>query len=39
MIVTPRVLQYVQEYFGCNDGTTGALLEDQGDNGSRGSHW
>jgi len=39
MIVTPKVLRYVQEYFGCNDGVTGAVLEDQGGSGSRNSHW
>ena len=27
MIITPNVLEYVQKFFNCNDGKTGALLE------------
>lgn len=27
MVVTPRVMQYVQEFFGCSDQRTGAMLE------------
>ena len=39
MVVLPNTLAYVQSYFGCSDGTTGALLEDSGGSGSLGSHW
>lgn len=39
MVILPNVLAYVQTYFGCSDGTTGALLEDSGGSGSLGSHW
>lgn len=46
MVVTPNVLKYVQTFFGCSDGTTGGLIEDDGKKivylgglGSAGSHW
>jgi hypothetical protein len=39
MIVSPKVKAYVQEYFGCYDGVTGALLEDEGGSGTRNNHW
>ncbi|OQR70536.1 leishmanolysin peptidase-like [Tropilaelaps mercedesae] len=37
-VVTPRVKQAVREHFGCPD-LIGAELEDQGDDGTRLTHW
>lgn len=37
-IVTPRVQAYVRSHFGCSS-LSGAQLEDQGGEGSAGSHW
>jgi hypothetical protein len=34
-IVTPKVMRYIKDYFGCNDGVTGALLEEE----SKLGHW
>ena len=30
MVITPNVLNYVQNFFNCQDGITGALLENNG---------
>lgn len=38
MIVTPHVVQEVQEYFDCPD-LEGAELEDQGEEGTALTHW
>jgi hypothetical protein len=34
-IITPKVMQYVRDYFNCDDGQTGAMLADNEDL----SHW
>lgn len=39
MIITPKVLEYVKKYFGCNDGITGGLLEDEGIKTAAMNHW
>jgi leishmanolysin-like peptidase len=39
MIISPKVREYVSNYFGCNDQQIGAVLEDDGGNGTRLSHW
>ena len=36
-IITPKVMEFVKEHFGC-DGV-GALLEEEGGEGSTLSHW
>ena len=35
----PNVRNYVESYFGCTDGETGGMLEDDGGAGSQASHW
>lgn len=37
-IITPKVKKYVQEYFGCDE-DIGALLEEEGGEGSMLRHW
>ena len=46
MIITETVLAYVQSHFGCSDGVTGGMLEEEGiilfilgGSGSASAHW
>ena len=40
-IITPKIKEYAQEFYGCNDDAIlpGLPLEDNGGAGSAGSHW
>ena len=37
-ITSPRVVEYAKKHFGCDE-VDGVMIEDDGGNGSKGSHW